>query len=40
MKKSARRITIFKRSLGFVLAGIFFLIWVGWGIERLVRKIT
>jgi hypothetical protein len=29
MKKSARRITIFKRSLGFVLAGIFFLIWVG-----------
>ena len=40
IKKSARRITIFKRSLGFVLAGIFFLIWVGWGIERLVRKIT
>jgi hypothetical protein len=29
IKKSARRITIFKRSLGFVLAGIFFLIWVG-----------
>ena len=27
--KSERRITIFKRSLGFVLAGIFFLIWVG-----------
>ena len=40
IKKSARRITIFKRSLGFFLAGIFFLIWVGWGIERLVRKIT
>ena len=33
IKKSARRITIFKRSLGFVLAGIFFLIWVGWGIN-------
>ncbi len=33
MKKSARRITIFKRSLGFVLAGIFFLIWVGWEIN-------
>ncbi|MEY3968350.1 MAG: hypothetical protein RL137_1255 [Bacteroidota bacterium] len=29
IKKSARRITIFKRSLGFVLASIFFLIWVG-----------
>jgi hypothetical protein len=40
MKKSMRRIGIIRRASGFLLAGVVFLIWASWGIERLVRKIT